>query len=792
MIKNYFKIALRNLWCNKVFSLINIVGLSLGLASILSLTLLVNQYVTRDEFHEHRDRLYYLKTFSSDGNGHQQTTFPLLYEIEATCPEVEAITHWQGWNNPWLSFGKMNVQENTMYVDPDFLRMFSFKLLEGEAKNSLQGKQSLVISKSIRTKLFGDQPALGKTVMVADSIPRTVTGVVEIPANSSLRAEVFLPVQFLRDNYAESFKEVANWYNVFAQGYLMLRDGANLDLLNKKIAKIVQQHYASPNKNSVVKAVPFTQLKTELGETIHKIVVGAIAAAAFVLLIVVFNLVNLNMATTFTRTREIAVRRVVGSSKRHIVLQFCIENSLIMAISLVLGFAIFRLILLLMINSIVGERLGALDLAHSNAVVGLIAGIALFVVLLAAGIPSIRLTRLSLTEGIKGKINNKVEKGGIRNAFITTQFVLGIAFLCMAFILNRQIRYMKSAALGFNTEDVVVGSLDLGFEDPKRADSQFGVVLQSLKTNPYVKAVSTSQEIPTAYWNNSNGFADVENDKEVHIQYVEVDAGFVETYQIPIVAGRNFDDRLKATEGDKVLINETAAKAFGWSNPVGKRLRQNGSDQVVTVIGVMKDFHYKSLDQPISPLMHWYAGESGLGYNSHLSVRVDPGHKEQIISKLEDSFKQIPSRKTFSYQLMNERVENQYALLDGILKATNYVALLILLIACMGLLGLSMLFAQQRTKEVGIRKVLGASVAGIVLLLSKDYVKLVIMAIVIASPIAWWVMNKWLEDFAYRIDIQWWMFALAGLAAVAIAMLTVGWQAMRAAIANPVESLREE
>ncbi|GAA4803044.1 ABC transporter permease [Olivibacter ginsenosidimutans] len=792
MVKSYFKIAWRNLWRNKAFSLINIIGLSLGMASMLSLALLVNQYITRDEFHEHKDQLYYLKTFSSDGNSHQQTTFPLLYEIEATCPEVEAISHWQGWENLWLSVGKNEIQGNTIYVDPDFLRMFSFKLVEGEPTSALQEKQSLVISKRMKTQLFGDQPALGETVMLADSIPRVVTAVVDMPTNTSLHADVLLPVQFLRDYYTDGFKEIANWYNVFAQGYLMLRAGTNLDLLNKKIATIVQQHYASPNKHSVVKVVPFTQLKTETGETVHKIIIGAMAAAVFVLLIVVVNLVNLNMATTFNRTKEVAVRRVIGSSKQHITTQFCVENSLIMAISLALGFVVFRLILLTMVNGIAGERLGELDLSHGNTVVMLIVGIAIVVVLLAASLPNIWLNSQKLADAIKGKVNKKAENGGIRNTFITTQFVLGITFLCMAFILHMQIRYMKSAALGFNTEEVVVGSLDLGFNDIQKADSHFKVILQSLKADPYVKAVSTSQDIPTAYGNNSNGFVDVESEKEVHIQYVEVDAGFVDTYQIPIIAGRNFDDQLKATESDKVLINEAAVKAFGWSDPVGKRLRQKGSDQLVTVIGVMKDFHYKSLDRPIAPLIHWYAGESNLGLNTHISIRIDPHHQKQIVAKLETSFKQIPSKKSFRYQMIDERVENQYALLDGILKVTNYVALLILLIACMGLLGLSMLFAQQRIKEIGIRKVLGASVTGIVLMLSKDYIKLVMIAIFIASPIAWWIMNKWLDDFAYRITIQWWIFALAGLSAISVAMLTVGWQAARAAVVNPVKSLQEE
>lgn len=305
MIRNYLKIALRNLWRNKAFSVINIAGLSLGMASILSLALLVNQYYTRDEFHPNKNRMYYLKTFSTDGTSYLQTTFPLLYEIAATCPEVETVTHWQGWSNPWLTFGENEVQKNTAYVDTGFLEMFSFKLIEGDPKNAIRDKQSLIISKSVKISLFGDKPALGETVIVEDSIPRTITGVVEIPANSSLQAEVFLPVQFLKD-HAGGFKEIANWYNTLAPGYLMLKEGADVDLLNKKINAIVQKNYTSPIQGSTVKVVPFTELKTELGETVHKIIIGAIAVAIFVLLIVVVNLVNLNMAKTFTRAKEIA------------------------------------------------------------------------------------------------------------------------------------------------------------------------------------------------------------------------------------------------------------------------------------------------------------------------------------------------------------------------------------------------------------------------------------------------------------------------------------------------------
>jgi putative ABC transport system permease protein len=276
------------------------------------------------------------------------------------------------------------------------------------------------------------------------------------------------------------------------------------------------------------------------------------------------------------------------------------------------------------------------------------------------------------------------------------------------------------------------------------------------------------------------------------MKQTSVDAGFTNTFQIPVLAGRNFDESLSATEKNNVLVNETAVKAFGWTNPVGKQIRGNGSADIYTVIGVMADFHYDDLQQPIEPLLHGFSGRAGLADNRYLSIRVDDKHMGQVADQVEKSFKNISSRRPFSYHLMNELVDQQYDLLGGILKITNYVAMLTVGIACMGIFGLVALFAQRRLKEVGIRKVLGASVTSITALLSKDFIRLVTVAVVIASPIAWWLTARWLQNFAYRVEVQWWMFALAGLMAIVIAIITVSVQAIKAAVANPVTSLRAE
>jgi putative ABC transport system permease protein len=372
------------------------------------------------------------------------------------------------------------------------------------------------------------------------------------------------------------------------------------------------------------------------------------------------------------------------------------------------------------------------------------------------------------------------------------QFVLAVTLICIAIIFNRQMSYMKSSALGFNKDNVAVAKLDLAFSDPRSAGARFESILNDLKNNPHVKTISTNNVIPTAYDQNYNNYIDPATSKEVSLRQAPADAGYVPTYEIPIVQGKNFDDQLAASEKNTVLINRSAMNAFGWKNAIGRQIKSKGTQgETYTVIGVMEDFHYQDLQNNIEPLIQWYRGKPSL-QNLYLSVRTDAGETNRVMNQLVQAFKEIPSKRAFSYEMISDKVGDQYAWLDGILKVTNYIAALTILIAGMGMFGLISLFAKQRVKEIGIRKVLGATVAAIVRLLSKDFLLMVGIAILIASPIAWYIMNNWLQDFAYRINISWWMFLGAGILAIAMALLAVGFQAIRAAIANPVKSLRTE
>ena len=793
MFKSYFKTAWRQLIKNKLFSIVNIVGLSTGLASIMCLSILVYQYITTDSNQKDIGDMYYLKTKSPDGGQYTATTFPLLGEIVRTCPEVEAATHRQSWYYPWLKYEKKEYQETTEYVDTGYFKVFQLPFKYGNAATAVKDKFSIVLSEEIAMKFFGNQNPIDKIIIADDTLQLKVTGVLShVPANSTVRPTIVLPMAILEAN--PGFKGSANWYNTFADNYIRLKKNSDPKKLDEKIAGIVKSNYAPEQKNSKVFAVPFSKITQENSSLIGVIIKGSIGAGIFVLLIILVNLINLNTAGMYSRVKEIAVKQMIGGSKKNIIMQFCVENGLIVFISVVLAWLLFSLFLLPIMGDLVKDKFGEIEtsIAEDYPLILVFTGIALLFTVIAASLPALKLATIKVTDAVKGKLTSGNYKSStMRNIFITAQFVLAITFICVTIILNRQIGYMKSASLGFNADDVAVANLDLAFHDPKAADARFQSILNDIKNNPHVKAVSTNNVVPTVYDQNYNNYYDPATNKEVNLRQAPADAGYLPTYEIPLIQGKNFNDALAASQQSAVLINRTAMNAFGWKDAIGKQIKSKGENNAYTVIGVMEDFHYQDLQSGIQPIIHWYGGKTSLE-NRNLSVRTDKGYMKSVMDQLEKDFKTMTSRRSFSYELMSNKVEKQYALLDGILKATNYIALLTIIIACLGMFGLISLFAKQRVKEIGIRKVLGASVSGIIRLISKDFLILVGIAICIASPIAWYIMSHWLQDFAYRIDISWWMFFVAGTITIIISLFTVSFQAIKAALSNPVKSLRTE
>jgi putative ABC transport system permease protein len=789
----YFKLALRNLIKNKLFTTVNIIGLSVGIASVMALSFSVYQYITTDRMFKGKENMYFLKTITPSGESYMQTTYPLLEEVVKTCPEIEAGTHTQSWNNPWLKYGDKEAQEGTMYVEKDFFKVFTFPLTAGNASTALEDKFSVVISDKVARQLFGKENPLGKNIAADDSVQLTVTGVLAPQAtNNTIHTEVLLTAALLKDN--KDFAGGANWYNTFASNFLRLKPGSSIPLFESKLAKIVAANYPSETKKSIIKAVSFNNMKDEAGPLIGVIIKGSIGAAIFILLIIVVNLINLNAATMYTRSKEVGVRQMMGSGKKNIIFQFCIENGLLVLFSVVCGTLLFAYALLPQMNKFTSDRFGesVLNIRNDYPFLLVFIFIGIVITLVAGSLPAWRLTAFKISDVVKGRLGDGNSSNRLRNIFITLQFTLAIIFIGIALILNRQINYMKGISVGFNKENVVVLNTNLAFRNSKAAGVHFESLLQQLKDNPNVKAVSTAQTIPTGYWSNYNTYIETATGKEIVFRHAGADAGYLKTFEVPLMEGHDFDDALAASEQKSVIINKTAMKAFGWTSAVGKKLVAKGSNETFTVIGVMNDFNYQNTQGAIEPLMHWYNGKQKLGDNKYLSINVAPAFQKQLLLQLEHDFAAMPSRRPFKYTYMSDLVNNQYTLLNGILTTTNFIAFLTILVASMGMFGLISLLAKQKVKEIGVRKVLGASIQNIVTMLSADFLKLVLIASVIALPVAWYTMHNWLNDFAYRIEIKWWMLLLTSIIATIIVLLTVSFQSIKAALMNPVKSLRSE
>ncbi len=800
MLRIYLRTAVRNLLRHRSFSIINLIGLALGLSAIMVLTVMLYQYLTTNAQFQHKERIYYVKLSYPNGTEGAQTPFPLLYEALKSSPGVEAGTHMQSWRYPWLKVEDREFQDMTRYVDTDFFKVFSYPLECGNAATALKEKFSVVLSHAMSEKLFGKVNPVGRFVTMDDTVHLKVTGVMQtIPTNTTLRAEVLLTTQLLYDE--KGFADGANWYNTFAETYLLTRPDADTAALGAQLRQLALTHFDKENRSAIPHLAPFSRFaQEEAGNIVQAMIKGEIATIFFILLVIIANLVNLNAATLFSRYKEVAVKKMMGGRRRHIIIQFCIENALLVGASLVLASLVFQSLLMPAINDIVKERFGSISLNmrrdYPLGILFILAG--LFIVVIAGSYPAFHLGRLKAMDVIRGRLTGTSGTGRpyTRNIFITLQFVLAITFIGVTIILHHQIRYMKHSSLGFEKDDVLVANFQLAYKDPKTAAARFDALLLQLRNDPFIKSVSTSEVIPTGYDNNYNGYTDPVTNKQLTFRHAYVDAGLLPTYSVPIIRGRNFIEGSKTSDSlyaNDVIINRRAVTLLGWNgvDPIGRVLRQGGDPTLYRVVGVMEDFHYQDLTRKVEPLLHHYAGHQQLGY-TYLSVHTAPGAGKKVQALLERAFKEMPSRRNLQVEWMSDRVDRQYALLEGILKATNYVSLLTVFIASMGLFGLIALYTRQRVKEIGIRKVLGASPVSIVRMLSTNFLILVGIALLIAAPLAWMTMHRWLQDFAYRISIKWWMLLAAGLIAVAIALATVAFHAIRAALANPVDSLRFE
>ncbi len=791
MLKNYLVTAYRFLTKNQLFTSINTIGLAVSISCGMLIYLYVSNDLTYDQFHEDIDRLFILGEGSREGGrpeeaAYYQTVYPALPAMLQEFPEIETGTRFFDWDAHILIVDKNRFMQQVIYADSTFLETFSFPLIAGDPKTALAKKDQIIISEEIAQKLFNTTDVLGKTISFENKKQYAVSGVLaKIPANSSIRFDVLLSLMEKEDD--KGFVEMGNWYNTIAQVVIKLKPNANIRKLQAKFPAFVKQHYDPAGKQRLLKPFPLAALHESQAKN-QTSVYGITSIGIFILLIAVINFMNLSIAASLKRLRETGMRKVMGSSKKSIVLQFFLEAFLLSVTAIVISLGVLEMTLPFF-NDVLGL---SLEVSKRNIpeLSLLCLALAVIIGLVAGGYPALYLSSYKTVNAVKGIIPNYQRRLTLRNVLVVVQFIVSVTLIIGVMVASRQIRFMKRADLKFNRENVLVVNMDAGFQNPQEASREMEALIQDLKQQAAIQSVSISQNVPGRYWENYNGFIPEGGTEPIGLRQANVDDEYLQTYGIKILEGRNFSGAISADTVNKVMINQAAMKALGWETAVGKTLRSNGTNNAFTVVGVFDDFHYRSLQGNVQPLIHFY--DRKVANANFISIKLMPAKAGQIISLLQKKWAALDPWLGLNYFFIDEEFDVQYKGVERTLLLIGIFTVVAIVISCSGIFALSAIAAQQRTKEIGIRKVLGASVGNIVSLLSKDFMRLVIIAIVLSSPFAWYAMSRWLQDFAYKISIDWWIFAISGAVALLIAFFTTGIQSVRAALNNPVDSLHND
>ncbi|SDF02337.1 ABC-type transport system, involved in lipoprotein release, permease component [Dyadobacter soli] len=786
MLRNYLKIAWRNLLKNKMFSSINILGLALGMACSLLIMLWVQDEIKMDRFHENDTRLYSVmenQHYSGAINTYAATPGILAENIVKDIPEIEKASQVLWEQQPVLRAGNVFDNEKGRYVQGDFLTMFSFKLKQGDAKTALKRPDGIVISQKLADKYFKGQDPLGKAMRVDNKDDVVVTGVLdEISRYSSMKFDFMMSY----DRWQKGAEWSKEWGNNGPRCAVLLAKNADVNKVNAKIKDYVK----TKNKGSNVDLFLINYGESYLysnweagkqnGGRIEYVRMFTIVAV-FILIIACINFMNLATARSVKRAKEVGLRKVVGAYKTSLIGQFMGESILITVLALVVAIGIV-LILLPGFNSLTEKQL-ALDFFDPIFLILLLV-LTLITGLVAGSYPALFMSSLNPVTILKGALKFKPNATYFRQGLVVFQFGLSILLILSMIVIYRQIDFIQHKNLGFSQENLlyipdIENTMSTNFESFK----------QALEAEPGIKSVTRSQASPLDYGSSTMGVSWPGKDTTKQLLFNVNPAGFdfVKTMGIKLLDGRDFSPSF-GTDTSNYLVNEAAAKKIGYKDPVGKELTMWGKKG--KIIGLMKDFHIGSLHVAIEPLIINLQPKKD-AWGSGL-IRVEAGRTKQGIASIEKIFKQYNSGVPFKYHFADEEFGNLYKAETVVSKLSNYFAFLAIFISCLGLFGLAAFTAEQRTKEIGVRKVLGASVSNLVGMLSADFLKLVGIAAVIAFPVAWYFLNGWLEKYAFRIDLEWWYFAVAGVAALLIALFTVSFQAIKAALMNPVKSLKSE
>jgi ABC-type antimicrobial peptide transport system permease subunit len=790
MLNNYFKTAWRNLVKHRAHSVINLSGLSVGLACSLLILLWVQDELNVDAFHANGARLYKVyerEYYATHIDGNYDTPGILADELKKVFPEIEEAVSLEDSNTPAvLKAGGKTLKVDGNGVGAGVFRMFSYPLLEGDPRTALSGPLNMAISRKTATRFFGSpQAAMGKIIRMNDKKDFTVSAVFEdLPSAASRKFDYLIGwTAWLEDN-----RWANGWTSSGPLTYVLLRPGTNAKKLDQKLAHLPDKYM---HEQSAAYHVEWGLQKFDEVYLHSRFKDGRVAGgrieyvrlfsiiAVFVLLIACINFMNLSTARSIRRSREVGVRKVAGATRTTLIRQFIGESLLLT--SMAVGIALFLMLLALpLFNQVTQKQMvlpfGTADFWVKLAVITVITG------MVAGSYPALFLSSFHPVKVLKGVAKFTSAAIWFRKGLVVFQFVISIVLVAGTIVVSRQIDFIQHRNLGYNREALVYIPMEGRLGEKYKLFKDQAAGMAGIQNISFISGDLSSLDSQT----NNVDWDGRPPGTMISFEYQQCGYDLARTIQVQLKEGRDFSPGLSLDSSDACLINETAAQEIGYTNAIGRRLTVNG--RKLTIIGVLKDFHFRSLHEPIRPLILRH----GVHNFGHILVRIQPGRTQEALHNLETLCKQLNPAFPFTYTFSDEEYANLYRTEQVVGKLSNTFSFLAIFISCLGLLGLVMFTAEQRTKEIGIRKVLGASVTGIVRLISADFLKLVIIAILLACPLAWWMMSRWLDDYAYRISLNLWIFVWAGALAVLITICTISFQAIRAALANPVASLKTE
>ena len=800
MFKNYLKTAFRNLRRNKIYSFINISGLSIGLACAMLIILYVKDEVSYDRFHKNGNSIYRIVTQSVDKSGGKGRKDPNTGYLQGprfaqNVPEIKYFVRTQSGNKN-IKTGTEVKDQDILFADSTFFDVFSFPLISGNPHTCLKDPLSVVLSEDAAKRQFGSLDVIGKIVMLKDDsdfVPHKITAVTKkCPQNSSIKFEMLLPIKETKEDASNN----ENWFNFFLNTFVVLNSHANV----QTVASQMNKFYNQDSKDAItslkakfgnevdnwktsyfLQPFPDMHMSTELpaqnglsdaSNPTYSYILSGIAL--FVLLIACINFVNLTVARSVKRAKEIGIRKVVGGGRGQLIIQFLGESFLLCTIAFLLAIALVQLILPVF-NELSNKSLALSYLFDAKLIGGYII-LFILTALLAGFYPAIVLSGYNPVETLYSRFM-LAGKNYLQKSLVVLQFALASFLIIATFTIYQQFNFLTTEKLGYEDNNLIM--VHKNFKTHNEA---------WLFKNELLKAPDIISVAPRngGMWGT---MAKLNNDSSINFDYETVDEAFLSTLKIPLVQGRNFSPDFPSDSANSVLVNEAFVRQAGWKNPIGQTVNFWYNNKKYNVIGVVKDYHYASLNQKIGPQLFTMKKDNNYGM---VYIKIKPNTASASLQTIQKTFKQLFPLNPYSYTFMNEQNLKNYEAEGKWKQIMLFGAILTIFISCIGLFGLSVLSAEKRTKEIGIRKVLGAPVNRIVTILSKDFIKLVIISLVVAIPAAWMAAHKWLENYPYRIMLNWGLFASAGILVILIALITVSFQAIKAAMANPVKSLRTE